>query len=652
MSKTSPYRKIRAEALASIRNVVIGAVLLLALLVWQLRHEMPGFLRLRLERALSAGAFTVRFDKASLDFFSGVTIENVRVNMKRSLDPPIAQVGRLRLRGHFNRDKPLYAWVSDIEATDITIRPVVELEIAGGDDAGSVFAEYLRHSTRDNDWFSDPVNVTLHNADVFAVKCRGATFRLSARNEKISADSIVLDINSRGFDETISGWASLSVEPFEARSRLYGTLTHEVVTDFIAALEGRRANKILSLVGPYSAPLQVSGELYWSAPKGVPSTQDLRFAAAGNGVTFNGQRLERMRTVVQWVSAPSGDGVEKRFVVSPVEFATKDGAGTFAAVWRPIDHSVDMTVKANAMPSELARIFAGRSPEFLTNFVFSSTPEVAVASHMSFTDTPSSAHGSFAAKKAHVMGVPMTDVNFDFEWLENSHLSFPKASASLFDGNVSGTATLTGDLKSFHADVALSKLDCAKARRHFTGNDLGAGGTIDATVRLSGETGERAIDTLSGSAAASINGARILRLPLFAGLTDFIGRNVPGIDLLLMQSDAKVSCTATNGLVEVERLSVSGNLMSLVASGKCRLNKEGTPVEMISQLRFFHSQSLIGRLARLVTIPVSKMIEFRVSGPIASPNWDYVGLIDRIVSIFKDEEDATALPEPKPDEGK
>jgi hypothetical protein len=117
-----------------------------------------------------------------------------------------------------------------------------------------------------------------------------------------------------------------------------------------------------------------------------------------------------------------------------------------------------------------------------------------------------------------------------------------------------------------------------------------------------------------------------------------------------MQSDADVNCTLTNGLVTIDNVAVSGNLFSMVASGRCRINKEGTPIDMLAQLRFFHSQSLIGKLARLVTLPVSKMMEFRVTGPIRDPEWSYIGVIDRIKSIFWTREDATKLKEeaPKP----
>jgi hypothetical protein len=109
-----------------------------------------------------------------------------------------------------------------------------------------------------------------------------------------------------------------------------------------------------------------------------------------------------------------------------------------------------------------------------------------------------------------------------------------------------------------------------------------------------------------------------------------------------MQSDSDVTISVTNGLATVERFSIDGNMMSLVSKGKWRLDAEGMPVEGVAQVRFFHSRSLMGILARIVTLPVSKLMEFRVYGPFERPKWDYIGLIDRLAeATFWPRSDAT-----------
>lgn len=635
----------RGSFWAIIRNSVAVAAVLLAFLAWNVSRDLPGFLRARLERALSGGVLAVRFEKASASLSGWITVEKVRINVKRSLDPPVATASRLRIRLVHQRNKPFYAWVTALEADDLVVRPMFDIEFADG--GGGGFVQYMDYATRENDWFSDPVSVTLRNADIFTVKCHEATFLASARNSLVAIDNISLEIRSSGFDERVAGWASFAISPFEARARLSGTLTHEVVTGLVNALEGYRVNKILSHVSAYSAPLQVSGELLWRlAPQG-PSTQDLRFAATGSHFNYNGKRLEHGRVVLQWVSAPRGDGVEKRLTISPVEFNFEDGGGTLAAVWYPAAHSMDARLSARAYPQDLSRLLYGESPAALTNVVFSTPPEFESAAHFPFTDAPSVSTGSFSAKDAVFRSIALSDVRFDFAWEEDGYLSVTNLSAGILGGSVKGFASLDDGLARYRANASFTDLDCAAFRRQFIGKDIGGDGTVAIDLSLAGDVGKRALDTLSGSGSFEVRGGNILRLPLFAGLTDFIGRNVPGVDLLLMQSDAASSFAITNGLVNIDGLHVSGNLFSLVASGKCRLNKEGMPVDMLAQLRFFHSQSLIGRLARLVTLPVSKMMEFKVRGPAESAEWDYVGLIDRVIGIFREDKDPTALADEK-----
>lgn len=641
--------KKRAGIWAFARNAVLTVALLLGLLVWRIGRDVPEFLRIRLERALSGGIVAVRFDKASAKLSGEITVENVRINLKRSLDPPIATARRLRLRLCRRKGVPFYAWVNSVEADGLVVRPIFDIEFADGDGDDAI-VRYFDYATRENDWFSNPIPVSIRDSDIFTVKFREASFMASAKDNVIRLDNGIVSLRSSGFDESVSGWATFTIDPFEARVRAEGTLTHEVVTGLIDALGGQRANSILAPISSYSTPMRVSGELLWREPPDVPSTQDLRLAVAASGLRYNGEWLDRLKVVLQWVSAPSGDSVVKRLVVSPVDFTFRDGSGTLAAVWRPQTHDADLRVDARAPIERVVRLLTGEAlPTATTNVVFTTPPEMSVSANFSFIDEPTRAVGSFAAQNATVWSVPLEDVRLDVSYEEGSYLSVTNASARLFEGTASASATLDGDLSHYNADISLADLDCAQFRKHFIGKDIGGQGTVAINLSLGGETGARALDTLSGSGRFSVHDGNILRLPLFAGLTDFIGRNVPGVDLLIMQSDASSRFSITNGLVEIKRLSVSGNLFSLVATGKCRLNTEGTPVDMLAQLRFFHSQSLIGRLARLVTLPVSKMMEFKVKGPAEDASWNYVGIIDRIVSIFREDEDVTALPAEEPE---
>lgn len=638
------HRKIARRLL----QALLALAAAIGLILWQLNRELPGFARVRLERALSQGVLSFRFEHASLHLIRGITIRNVRIHVKKTLGPPLIKVDELRLKGDFYRDRPFYTWIRSVEAEDFVCQPFFDLPES--ESGGISLANYLRYCTVENDWFSEPIHVSLRNADIFAIRCRKADFQLSAKNSLVKAEAIQLDIHSRGFDEALSGWATFAPTPCELRSHLQGTLTPEVVEDFIDFLGGDIANRFARHADNYTAPMQVSGDLLWkSSPEdGVPPIQDFRAAAHGRNLTYRGVPLSDLKFAVQWIAEPGPNRPNRHISVAPIEIGfANSGSATVNLAWYPATHATHVQLGAGARPEDLARVIWGKVPNILTNFTFQALSSIETAGRIMPDGCAETTFISGGAKvaAATARGIPLEDVSFNFSLHDEDILDFTNIVARAFDGDVGGHVRVSDfeNVPDMDLSLAIRGADCRKVRRHFLARDLEGGGKLDTRLDLHGLADSDELDTLHGSAEMKIRGGNILRVPLFAGLTDFIGRNVPGVDLLVMQSDADVSCALTNGLVTIDNVSVSGNLFSLVASGRCRINKEGVPIDMLAQLRFFHSQSLIGKLARWVTLPVSKMMEFRVTGPVSDPEWSYIGIIDRIRSIFWTREDATKL---------
>ncbi len=76
------------------------------------------------------------------------------------------------------------------------------------------------------------------------------------------------------------------------------------------------------------------------------------------------------------------------------------------------------------------------------------------------------------------------------------------------------------------------------------------------------------------------------------------------------------------------------------------MSTQDMPVELVAQLRLLHSQSFLSKIIHYATFPVSKLLEFRVYGPLRSPSWNYIGPIDRIAeATFWPRGDATEISE-------
>ena len=111
-------KKVHKKIVRRLLQALIMLVAAIGAVLWQLDRELPRFARVRLERALSQGVLSFRFDHASLNLFRGITVRNVRIHVKRTLGPPLIKVGELRLKGNYYRDRPFHTWIRFVEADD------------------------------------------------------------------------------------------------------------------------------------------------------------------------------------------------------------------------------------------------------------------------------------------------------------------------------------------------------------------------------------------------------------------------------------------------------------------------------------------------------------------------------------------------------
>ena len=81
---------------------------------------------------------------------------------------------------------------------------------------------------------------------------------------------------------------------------------------------------------------------------------------------------------------------------------------------------------------------------------------------------------------------------------------------------------------------------------------------VSGAVTLSGTLATNPVASLSGNGAFSLAGAVLSRVPVFAGLTEYMARNIPGVDLLVSQSDASFSFQAEAGEISSSDLLVEG----------------------------------------------------------------------------------------------
>ena len=187
--------------------------------------------------------------------------------------------------------------------------------------------------------------------------------------------------------------------------------------------------------------------------------------------------------------------------------------------------------------------------------------------------------------------------------------------------------TLQADISGFPlanlSDYAASE----KARRLF-----GTIGLLSGNLSLSGNLGSTNIlATLWGHSNLSVEGGRINRVPLFAGLTDYLAEHLPAVEGLVDQTTAHASMTFENGLVRCMDGDIHGAVFGVRLGGTIDLPSGALNVR--ARTVFFREQSFWRKISSVVTYPFSKLfMEFRLGGTLDEPTWNYIGLWDRATS--------------------
>lgn len=146
-------------------------------------------------------------------------------------------------------------------------------------------------------------------------------------------------------------------------------------------------------------------------------------------------------------------------------------------------------------------------------------------------------------------------------------------------------------------------------------------------LNLQCRTDDTFADSLQAAYSLTVDGGLITRLPLFAGLTDLLADNIPGISSLTDSSTAKLVGTADAGLFTLPEFSLTGDILSIEGPVSYDLKND----LLLAQITAgnFKRGTLLGTLTRWVTIPLNKLIwQVKVTGPLAEPDWEIVTIVE------------------------
>jgi hypothetical protein len=220
--------------------------------------------------------------------------------------------------------------------------------------------------------------------------------------------------------------------------------------------------------------------------------------------------------------------------------------------------------------------------------------------------------------------------------MRGESVEFDNAKASMpHGGSVAGGGLIS--FPGFREDAASFKialkgddiaLDDALSSLGVDSKDMS--GKVSGSVEFGGPLTTTLVSRVNGKFSVSLQDGHLARLKLFAGLTDYLAKNIPGVSMLVDQSNAEMVGSISNGVIRASKILISGGVFSITGNGTYSMPED--KIDITARVRIFRNDSIIGRLANPITWTFSKLLmEFRVYGSIDDPKWEYISVLERLL---------------------
>lgn len=239
------------------------------------------------------------------------------------------------------------------------------------------------------------------------------------------------------------------------------------------------------------------------------------------------------------------------------------------------------------------------------------------------------------------------DAEFDLA-VRGLRFRFTNAVATAYGGHFAGTGVIypVGNDATWRYDVDLT------ARGASLSNLLGASigqpvgdlrGTVDGAARVGGYIGAGTGPTVVGAGRAVVRDGLLFQTKLFSGLSAILSKIVPDFTLFA-QTEASGDFTIRNSRVHSRNVQLQGTVFS--AKGAGHYSFAGN-LDFRVEVQLLRSGP-VAALVRLATLPVTRLLELRLTGTFDDPRWRPLNLnpADLFSGEDKDPKPAAATPAP------
>jgi hypothetical protein len=177
---------------------------------------------------------------------------------------------------------------------------------------------------------------------------------------------------------------------------------------------------------------------------------------------------------------------------------------------------------------------------------------------------------------------------------------------------------------------SLTDADFARLAEGYTKpGDAPLSGRVNLDLQITGLVSDAFGPVTRGGGSLTIEDGTLFRTRLFGGLSDLLSRVSPGLGYVA-QTDYTCTYRIEEGAIFSEDIRLEGDLISMRAEGELEFDGRADMRVEVQLLR----SGPIAALLRLLTMPVTKLFEFRMTGTLLDPKWRPVNLPKEMFLIF------------------
>lgn len=148
-------------------------------------------------------------------------------------------------------------------------------------------------------------------------------------------------------------------------------------------------------------------------------------------------------------------------------------------------------------------------------------------------------------------------------------------------------------------------------------------GTMKLKLQLAGLVEDDGLTSYKGEGSVDVNDGQLHKIRLFGGLSTLLAKLSPDLGYAA-QSGMRMSFDIRDGKLATSDIELSGFWMSVKGKGAYGLQDKN--LDFLAEVQLLKKGTVVGEAVRLLTTPVTKLFQIKLTGTLDEPEWQTANL--------------------------